>query len=77
MINCDILLTFKVFIAAAEVQSDVIAIEINTNANRVYRHNFPKSKLLEKNILSLKAEEINSMRPEMLLMSPPCQPFTR
>ncbi|XP_063234491.1 tRNA (cytosine(38)-C(5))-methyltransferase [Bacillus rossius redtenbacheri] len=54
-----------------------MAIDINTVANHVYRHNFPQTKLLSRNILSLSAEEINNLNIDMILMSPPCQPFTR
>ncbi|KAJ1527755.1 hypothetical protein ONE63_007710 [Megalurothrips usitatus] len=55
----------------------VAASDINTIANEVYRHNFPSVPLICRNIQSLKALEVNKMAPDMLLMSPPCQPFTR
>ncbi|XP_049951686.1 tRNA (cytosine(38)-C(5))-methyltransferase isoform X1 [Schistocerca serialis cubense] len=55
----------------------VAAVDINTVANLVYTANFPQTKLLQKNIESLTAEEINNMGINMILMSPPCQPFTR
>lgn len=62
----------------SRIEADVIAaIDINTAANDVYRHNFPEVKLIQKNIQSLSAEDINEMSPDMILMSPPCQPFTR
>lgn len=55
----------------------VAAVDINTVANMVYAANFPQTKLLQKNIESLTAEEINKMKINAILMSPPCQPFTR
>ncbi|KAJ8892265.1 hypothetical protein PR048_004845 [Dryococelus australis] len=66
------------FVSECEITSTVeAAIDINTVANHVYRYNFPETKLLSRNILSLTAEEINNLHIEMILMSPPCQPFTR
>lgn len=53
------------------------AVDINTLANKVYQHNFPDTKLLQRNIQSLSAKEINDYCIDMILMSPPCQPFTR
>ena len=53
------------------------AVDINTLANKVYQHNFPNTKLLQRNIQSLSAKEINDYCIDMILMSPPCQPFTR
>ncbi|XP_077285579.1 tRNA (cytosine(38)-C(5))-methyltransferase [Arctopsyche grandis] len=55
----------------------VAAVDINTVANNVYRHNFPKANLLNRNIQSLTTKYLNSLKPDILLMSPPCQPFTR
>ncbi|PSN39589.1 hypothetical protein C0J52_06901 [Blattella germanica] len=55
----------------------VAAMDINTTANKVYQHNFPDENLLQRNIQALTAEEINSYGIDMILMSPPCQPFTR
>uniref|UniRef100_A0A1B6DC09 tRNA (cytosine(38)-C(5))-methyltransferase n=1 Tax=Clastoptera arizonana TaxID=38151 RepID=A0A1B6DC09_9HEMI len=56
---------------------EITAVEINTLANYVYKHNFPESLLLQRNIQSFSAEDINRISPEMIIMSPPCQPFTR
>ncbi|KAJ9588530.1 hypothetical protein L9F63_018112, partial [Diploptera punctata] len=53
------------------------AVDINTMANRVYQHNFPNTRLLQRNIESFTADEINSYNIDMIVMSPPCQPFTR
>ncbi|XP_047993295.1 tRNA (cytosine(38)-C(5))-methyltransferase [Leguminivora glycinivorella] len=55
----------------------VAAVDINTVANDVYKHNFPETNLLNRNIQSIKPEEIKKMNINMILMSPPCQPFTR
>jgi hypothetical protein len=53
------------------------AVDINNLANKVYQHNFPITKLLQRNIQSLSAKEINDYCIDTILMSPPCQPFTR
>lgn len=55
----------------------VLAVDINTVANTVYRHFFPTTNLRDLNILSLSPEQFDAYRPDILLMSPPCQPFTR
>lgn len=52
-------------------------MDINTIANEVYHHNFPSTYLMNKNIQSLTPKEINSFNVDTILMSPPCQPFTR
>ncbi|XP_050419759.1 tRNA (cytosine(38)-C(5))-methyltransferase [Adelges cooleyi] len=55
----------------------VLSVDINPVANKVYEHFFPSTNHKELNILSLKPEQINAYNPDILLMSPPCQPFTR
>ncbi|CAI6344658.1 unnamed protein product [Macrosiphum euphorbiae] len=55
----------------------VLAVDINTVANAVYRHFFPSTNLRDMNILSLSPEQFDAYHPDVLLMSPPCQPFTR
>lgn len=55
----------------------LLAIDINEIANKVYKHNFPAVNLRASNIQSLTADEINKLTPDMILLSPPCQPFTR
>nr|CAD7407720.1 unnamed protein product [Timema poppensis] len=55
----------------------VAAADINTLANHVYRHNFPGTRLIQRNIQSLTVQEVDDMTVEMIVMSPPCQPFTR
>nr|BAW19576.1 DNA (cytosine-5-)-methyltransferase 2 [Gnatocerus cornutus] len=53
------------------------SIDINPIANSVYKHNFPDVLLLNRNIQSLTPKFINSLDVDTILMSPPCQPFTR
>ncbi|KAL0871725.1 hypothetical protein ABMA27_004231 [Loxostege sticticalis] len=55
----------------------ITAADINTVANEVYKHNFPNTNLFNKNIQSLSAAYINQLNVNVILMSPPCQPFTR
>lgn len=52
-------------------------MEINPTANTVYRHNFPQTKLFEANIEGLTVNDIKKIGVNTILMSPPCQPFTR
>lgn len=59
------------------VSEVVSAIELSPQCNEVYKFNFPQTKLINKNIASLTADEVNSLAPDIILMSPPCQPFTR
>ncbi|XP_007934522.1 tRNA (cytosine(38)-C(5))-methyltransferase [Orycteropus afer afer] len=55
----------------------VAAIDVNTVANEVYKYNFPHTLLLAKTIEGITLEEFDSLSFNMILMSPPCQPFTR
>ncbi|XP_077479898.1 tRNA (cytosine(38)-C(5))-methyltransferase isoform X4 [Stigmatopora argus] len=55
----------------------VAAIDINTTANEVYRHNFPETPLWNRTIEGISLDEFNKLHFNMILMSPPCQPFTR
>ncbi|XP_017796767.1 PREDICTED: tRNA (cytosine(38)-C(5))-methyltransferase [Habropoda laboriosa] len=60
------------------IKGDIVAaVDINTIANSVYRHNFPNVLLMNRNIQALSADEINDLNIDAILMSPPCQPFTR
>uniref|UniRef100_A0A336LUK9 tRNA (cytosine(38)-C(5))-methyltransferase n=1 Tax=Culicoides sonorensis TaxID=179676 RepID=A0A336LUK9_CULSO len=62
----------------SKVPSEVIlAIDINDIANKVYHHNFPDHKVISKNIKGLTPAFINKLQVNTILMSPPCQPFTR
>ncbi|XP_018419524.1 PREDICTED: tRNA (cytosine(38)-C(5))-methyltransferase [Nanorana parkeri] len=60
--------------AAAEV---VAAIDVSTTANEVYKYNFPSTPLWPKSIEGIPLKELDSLSFDMILMSPPCQPFTR
>ena len=55
----------------------VLSLDINTSANAVYRHNWPLVNLQSRNIESLTCEEVNQLGIDVIMMSPPCQPFTR
>uniref|UniRef100_A0A8C6HXM1 tRNA (cytosine(38)-C(5))-methyltransferase n=1 Tax=Mus spicilegus TaxID=10103 RepID=A0A8C6HXM1_MUSSI len=55
----------------------VAAIDVNTVANEVYKHNFPHTHLLSKTIEGISLEDFDKLSFNMILMSPPCQPFTR
>lgn len=53
------------------------AVDINTTANQVYRHNYPKMNVMSNNIQKIEPKQIAKMEVNTILMSPPCQPFTR
>ncbi|XP_073532597.1 tRNA (cytosine(38)-C(5))-methyltransferase isoform X2 [Phyllobates terribilis] len=55
----------------------VAAVDVNTTANEVYKYNFPNTPLWPKSIEGISLEELDSLACDMILMSPPCQPFTR
>lgn len=55
----------------------VAAVDINTTANHIYLHNFPNTPLWSKSIEGIPLEDFNKLSIDMILMSPPCQPFTR
>ncbi|XP_070784272.1 tRNA (cytosine(38)-C(5))-methyltransferase isoform X1 [Enoplosus armatus] len=55
----------------------VAAIDINTTANQIYRYNFPDTPLWNKTIEGITLDDFNKLSFDMILMSPPCQPFTR
>ncbi len=43
----------------------------------MYRHNFPGVRCTQSNIEGLSADLLNQLGVEAVLMSPPCQPFTK
>jgi tRNA (cytosine38-C5)-methyltransferase len=53
----------------------VTSMDINTTANQVHVHNFPKDTVLERNLNALHPRSMEGL--DMVMMSPPCQPFTR
>ncbi|NXX19994.1 TRDMT methyltransferase, partial [Podargus strigoides] len=55
----------------------VAAVDVNTIANEVYKHNFPSTPLWAKTIEGITLKEFDTLSFDMILMSPPCQPFTR
>ncbi|KFP26414.1 tRNA (cytosine(38)-C(5))-methyltransferase, partial [Colius striatus] len=55
----------------------VAAVDVNTLANEVYKHNFPSTPLWAKTIEGITLKEFDRLSVDMILMSPPCQPFTR
>ncbi|NXM14044.1 TRDMT methyltransferase, partial [Ploceus nigricollis] len=55
----------------------VAAVDVNTLANDVYKHNFPSTPLWAKTIEGITLNEFDRLSFDMILMSPPCQPFTR
>lgn len=56
---------------------ELTAIDINTVANEVYKSNFNQSSLKQRSIDSLTTDELEKLKPDLIWMSPPCQPFTR
>ncbi|XP_054878721.1 tRNA (cytosine(38)-C(5))-methyltransferase isoform X1 [Poeciliopsis prolifica] len=55
----------------------VAAVDINTTANKIYTHNFPDTPLWNKTIEGIPLDDFNKLSFDMIMMSPPCQPFTR
>uniref|UniRef100_H0YST6 tRNA (cytosine(38)-C(5))-methyltransferase n=1 Tax=Taeniopygia guttata TaxID=59729 RepID=H0YST6_TAEGU len=55
----------------------VAAVDVNTLANAVYKHNFPSTPLWAKTIEGITLKEFDRLSFDMILLSPPCQPFTR
>ncbi|XP_020297495.1 tRNA (cytosine(38)-C(5))-methyltransferase isoform X2 [Pseudomyrmex gracilis] len=62
----------------SQLQAEIVAsVDINQVANDVYRYNFPKTLLMNRNIQSVTAQEFKKLNIDVILMSPPCQPYTR
>ena len=60
------------------INAEIVAsIDINTNTNSVYAHNFPTTPHVNRNICGMTAKEMDGYRPDVFVLSPPCQPFTR
>ncbi|XP_060104404.1 tRNA (cytosine(38)-C(5))-methyltransferase isoform X2 [Heteronotia binoei] len=63
---------------ASGTPADVVAaVDVNTVANEVYKLNFPTTPLWPKTIEGISLKEFDRLSFDMILMSPPCQPFTR
>uniref|UniRef100_G3UTH9 tRNA (cytosine(38)-C(5))-methyltransferase n=2 Tax=Meleagris gallopavo TaxID=9103 RepID=G3UTH9_MELGA len=70
--------SYKVLKATHCVCAEVVAaVDVNTLANEVYKHNFPSTPLWAKTIEGITLKEFDRLSFDMILMSPPCQPFTR
>lgn len=70
--------TFIFHSIASGVPGEVCAaVDINTTANHVYQYNHSDTKLLNNNIQKFTPQTILKMNVNTILMSPPCQPFTR
>ncbi|XP_052659335.1 tRNA (cytosine(38)-C(5))-methyltransferase isoform X3 [Harpia harpyja] len=70
------MLSFKAFESCTSAEV-VAAVDVNTLANEVYKHNFPRTPLWAKTIEGITLKEFDRLSFDMILMSPPCQPFTR
>lgn len=65
------------YISESGLPFNVLAsYEINPVAVDVYCSNFPGTSK-PRNILGLTVEELTRLSPDIIMMSPPCQPFTR
>ncbi|XP_060638326.2 tRNA (cytosine(38)-C(5))-methyltransferase isoform X1 [Anolis sagrei] len=63
---------------ASRIPAEIVAaVDVNTVANEVYTHNFRTTPLWPKTIEGISLKEFNKLSFDMILMSPPCQPFTR
>ena len=54
----------------------VAAFDVNADANAAYALNFGRQPLT-RNLETLSAEAMDQLGADLLMMSPPCQPFTR
>lgn len=69
---------WHVAVNLSKLKIDVVAaLDINTIANAVYKHNFPDTCLLQRNICGLSTKDLDAFNAEIFTISPPCQPFTR
>ena len=55
----------------------LMSVEINDLANHTYRHNFPGTKVRQSSIEGVKQKELEKVKADVWLASPPCQPYTR
>ncbi|GAB0094030.1 tRNA (cytosine(38)-C(5))-methyltransferase [Sergentomyia squamirostris] len=55
----------------------VAAVDINTTANCVYAANYPETEVWNRNVQSISEKDLQTLGVNTILMSPPCQPFTR
>ncbi|KAJ3113972.1 C-5 cytosine-specific DNA methylase [Physocladia obscura] len=52
------------------------SFDVNENANLAYEHNFGQ-RSSTKDISKITAADLEAIKPQLLVMSPPCQPYTR
>ncbi|VEL18875.1 unnamed protein product [Protopolystoma xenopodis] len=55
----------------------ILAIDINDTATKVYKHNFSHTRVVNREIQNLSAQECDKLFCDLWTMSPPCQPYTR
>eukprot|EP00731_Ephydatia_muelleri_P021542 Em0014g133a len=55
----------------------VAAIDINTTATEFYHYNFPSTPHFNRNICGMTSTWLDALFPDIFVLSPPCQPFTR
>lgn len=66
-----------IFFPESELPFEIVGTyEINTTALEVYHHNF-HGRSKPHNIMGLTVEDLMKLNPRIIMMSPPCQPFTR
>ena len=53
------------------------SFDINQNCNKVYSTNFPETKTTARPLDIIKPHEFEKLNADLILMSPPCQPYTR
>ena len=53
------------------------SFDINQNCNKVYSRNFPETKVTARPLDIIKPAEFDNLQADLILMSPPCQPYTR
>lgn len=69
---------FHYSLLRSQVNAEVTgSFDINPTANKIYAHNFPNTAHYNRNICGLTASELDKLEPNIIHMSPPCQPFTR
>ncbi len=54
----------------------VAAVDINTSALDVYRHNYTNP-TITRSIESMRADQLSDVAADLWWLSPPCQPYTR
>lgn len=75
--GCLALITLSLLSGSGKQFKIISAIDINPVANSIYNHNFGPETAKSSNILGLTAERITKLGVDVILMSPPCQPFSR